>query len=131
MSTGRKIRKQQEEERKSFKPYEGRKKKDMHIRLTKDMLMDEKYQSLSANAKVLYSYMKLWSYGSNEYKTNGTFDYSVELAQKACGLSNKTAVRCFQELVDKGFIARENNAYAQRKVAKWSFSDNWWTGRGI
>lgn len=131
MSTGKKLKKQQEEERKAFKSYEGRKKKEVHIRLTNDMLMHENYKALSANAKVLYNYMKLWAYRSEEHKNKGTFDYSVELATKACNFSNKTAIKCFQELVDKGFIARENNAYAQRKVAKWSFSDNWHTGRGI
>ena len=66
MSTGARLKKKEAEERKKFKPFEGRKPKERHIRLTQDMLNDEVYKSLSNDAKVLYNYMKLWAYGSKE-----------------------------------------------------------------
>ena len=93
MSTSTKLKKQAEKERKEFKPYEGRNKNERHIRLTKDMLMDKVYLSLSCPSRVLYNYMKLWAYGSKEYKDKGTFDYSVSLAMQMCGVSNKTAIK--------------------------------------
>lgn len=125
MSTSRKLEKKLAEERKKFKPFEGRKENERHIRLTNDMLMDKVYLSLSCEARVLYNYMKLWAYGSKEYKDNGTFDYSISLAMKVCGVSNKTAVKAIHELEQKGFIERQNNSKASRQTSKWSFSSKW------
>ena len=125
MSTSTKLKKQAEKERKEFKPYEGRNKNERHIRLTKDMLMDKVYLSLSCPSRVLYNYMKLWAYGSKEYKDNGTFDYSVSLAMQMCGVSNKTAIKCFHELEEKGFIERQNNSKFSKQTSKWKFSSKW------
>lgn len=125
MSTSTKLKKQAEKERKEFKPYEGRNKNERHIRLTKDMLMDKVYLSLSCPSRVLYNYMKLWAYGSKEYKDKGTFDYSVSLAMQMCGVSNKTAIKCFHELEEKGFIERQNNSKFSKQTSKWKFSSKW------
>ena len=125
MSTSTTLKKQAEKERKEFKPYEGRNKNERHIRLTKDMLMDKVYLSLSCPARVLYNYMKLWAYGSKEYKDKGTFDYSVSLAMQMCGVSNKTAIKCFHELEEKGFIERQNNSKFSKQTSKWKFSSKW------
>lgn len=125
MSTNTKLKKQAEKERKEFKPYEGRNKNERHIRLTKDMLMDKVYLSLSCPSRVLYNYMKLWAYGSKEYKDKGTFDYSVSLAMQMCGVSNKTAIKCFHELEEKGFIERQNNSKFSKQTSKWKFSSKW------
>ena len=125
MSTSTKVKKQAEKERKEFKPYEGRNKNERHIRLTKDMLMDKVYLSLSCPSRVLYNYMKLWAYGSKEYKDKGTFDYSVSLAMQMCGVSNKTAIKCFHELEEKGFIERQNNSKFSKQTSKWKFSSKW------
>ena len=125
MSTSTKLKKQAEKERKEFKPYEGRNKNERHIRLTKDMLMDKVYLSLSCPSRVLYNYMKLWAYGSKEYKDKGTFDYSVSLAMQMCGVSNKTAIKCFHELEEKGFIERQNNSKFSKQTSNWKFSSKW------
>ena len=125
MSTSTKLKKQAEKERKEFKPYEGRNKNERHIRLTKDMLMDKVYLSLSCPSRVLYNYMKLWAYGSKEYKDKGTFDYSVSLAMQMCGVSNKTAIKCFHELEEKGVIERQNNSKFSKQTSKWKFSSKW------
>lgn len=125
MSTSAKLKKQAEKEKKEFKPYEGRNKNERHIRLTKDMLMDKVYLSLSCPSRVLYNYMKLWAYGSKEYKDKGTFDYSVSLAMQMCGVSNKTAIKCFHELEEKGFIERQNNSKFSKQTSKWRFSSKW------
>ena len=125
MSTSTKLKKQAKKERKEFKPYEGRNKNERHIRLTKDMLMDKVYLSLSCPSRVLYNYMKLWAYGSKEYKDKGTFDYSVSLAMQMCGVSNKTAIKCFHELEEKGFIERQNNSKFSKQTSKWGFSSKW------
>lgn len=81
-----------------FKEYEGRKSKDIHVRLTKDMLRDEKYLSLKSSAKVLYIYMKLWAKGEIE------FNYAKSLGSNI--LSPSTVVKAIKELLDKGFIER-------------------------
>lgn len=125
MSTNSKLKKQAEKERKAFKSFEGRKKEERHIRLTNDMLMHEKYLSLSCTARVLYNYMKLWAYGSHDYKTKGTFEYTITLAMKVCGVSNKTAIKAFYELENFGFIERQNNSKASRTNTTWAFSDKW------
>ena len=129
MSTRRKLDKKLAEERKKFKPYEGKNESERHIRLTKFMFDSEPYQALSNNAKTLYNYMKLWAYGSNEFKQRNTFDYSVSLAACACRVSKKTAIMCFRELETGGFIERQNNSAASRQVSKWTFSDKWWKAR--
>ena len=125
MSTSTKLKKQAEKERKEFKLYECRNKNERHIRLTKDMLMDKVYLSLSCPSRVLYNYMKLWAYGSKEYKDKGTFDYSVSLAMQMCGVSNKTAIKCFHELEEKGFIERQNSSKFSKQTSKWKFSSKW------
>ena len=125
MSTKSKLEKKLAEERKKFKPFEGRKEKERHIRLTMDMLMDETYMSLSNEAKTLYNYMKLWAYGSKEYKDKGTFDYSTSLAMKVCRVSNKTAIKAMHELEEKGFIERQNNSAYSKETSKWTFSSKW------
>ena len=89
------------------------------------MLMDKVYLSLSCPSRVLYNYMKLWAYGSKEYKDKGTFDYSVSLAMQMCGISNKTAIKCFHELEEKGFIERQNNSKFSKQTSKWRFSSKW------
>jgi hypothetical protein len=127
MGTGQKLKKQQEEEKKNFKPYEGRNKRERHIRLTKDMMTCERYLALSHTAKVLYQYMKLWAYGSKEFKDKETFDYSVSLATKMLNCSNKTAIKAFKELEVSGFIERQNNSAYSKETSKWSFSDKWYS----
>ena len=125
MSTGARLKKKESEERKKFKPFEGRKPKERHIRLTQDMLNDEVYKSLSNDAKVLYNYMKLWAYGSKEYIDSGVFEYSISLAMKACNVSNKTAIKAIHELEEKGFIERQNNSKYSKETSRWSFSSKW------
>lgn len=114
------------EERTNFRPYEGKNKREKHIRLTNSMLTDEKYKALSSDAKVLYNYMKLWAYGSEEYKKFGTFDYSISRVMAIVGVSVKTAVKCVKELEENGFIERMNNSKFSRETSKFKFSDEWW-----
>lgn len=127
MGTGQKLKKQLEEERKDFKPFEGRNKRERHIRLTKDMMTCETYLKISNNAKVLYQYMKLWAYGSKQYKDKQTFDYSVSLAMKVLNCSNKTAINAFKELEKGGFIERQNNSAYSKETSKWAFSNKWYS----
>lgn len=126
MGTGQKLKKQLEEERKDFKPFEGRNKRERHIRLTKDMMTCETYLKISNNAKVLYQYMKLWAYGSKEYKDKQTFDYSVSLVMKVLNCSNKTAINAIKELEKGGFIERQNNSAYSKETSKWAFSNKWY-----
>lgn len=120
-----KLTKKELEERRKFKPYEGPVEYEIHIRLTRSMLMHPSYMKLSSNAKVLYQYMRLWAYSNRDYKTTKMFPYSISRAMQI-GVSNKTATVCLHELESCGFIRRENNSTYTKRTTLWSFSDAWY-----
>ena len=78
-----------------FKTYEGIKQNDKHIRLTESMLTSKPYIALSNSAKVLYSYMKLWACGKDE------FEYPITLCLKF--MSNPTFQTAKVELIHYRF----------------------------
>lgn len=102
-----------------FKTYEGKKPTDRHIRLTKDMMMNESFFKLSANAFKLYSYMKLWASGQE------TFKYSISLSKKL--MSAPTFERAKTELITSGFIEQPNlySARDKRETGEFIFSSKW------
>ena len=104
----------------SFKSYEGVYPDDRHIRLTENMMKADACRSLSGNAFKLYSYMKQWARGRDE------FEFSTTLAAKI-GLSAKSFYRARDELIEKGFIVFENQTGAKYKheTCHFSFSDRW------
>jgi len=101
-----------------FKPYEGSKIKDKHIRLTQDMMLSKAYISLSYSAKVIYSYMKLWACGNIE------FDYSWSLAKNYIG-SNTTYINAKDELIKKGFIECIKTCKCSRYPNRYKLSSQW------
>ena len=101
-----------------FKEYEGKKRIDLHVRLTKDMLMNKNYLDLKSSSKILYMYMKLWAKGEIE------FDYAKSLGSKI--LSPATVVSSIRELVEKGFIERVYFSNGGgRTPNRYKFSDKW------
>ena len=102
-----------------FKSYEGRFPDDKHLRLTKSMLDDPAYKSLSSSAKVLYSYMKMWACGRD------TVIYSVSMAKDF--VSKPTFIKARDELIDKGFLEYTNKHRARdmREAAEYEFSSRW------
>lgn len=102
-----------------FKPYEGRYPDDKHLRLTKDMLLDPAYISLSASAKTLYSYMKLWACGRD------TVVYAASVAKDI--MARQTFVNARDELVEAGFIEYLNkySARDKKEAAEYAFSSQW------
>lgn len=101
-----------------FKPYEGRKEYDKHIRITKDMMLSEVYMNLSYSSKMVYNFMKLWSCGKLEFK------YSWSLASKYIG-SNVTYIKAKDELIEKGFIECIRTAKCSRHPNMYRFIHNW------
>ncbi len=101
-----------------FYPHEGRKIKDKHIRLTFDMMMSKNYLSLSASAKEVYSYMKLWACGNIEV------DYSWKLASKYIG-GNNTYLKAKDELIKKGFIQCVRTSKCSRLPNRYKFVSDW------
>ena len=100
-----------------FKSYEGKKSNDKHIRLTADMMTNQKFLDLSNSSKVLYMYMKLWALGNEE------FEYAETLSNKF--MSKVTFYKARDELIDKGFIKLiATNKFAHIKN-KYKFSSNW------
>lgn len=101
-----------------FYPYEGRKIKDKHIRVTEDMMLHSNYLKLSASAKVVYSYMKLWACGDIE------FDYPISLALKYT--SKNTFLRAKEELIENGFIEVVYISKLGNISNRYKFSTNWY-----
>lgn len=101
-----------------FKNYEGKKIKDKHIRLTKDMMMNEKFINLTPSTIKIYIYMKLWANGEIE------FDYSKSLGSNI--VSPMTFSKAIKELIEKGFIERIYFSNGGgHKPNRYKFSDNW------
>lgn len=106
-----------------FKPYEGAKPVDRHIRLTHDMLMSKACLSLSANAFRAYSYMKLVACG----KPTFTFAISCAVGKNKIIKSKTTFLKARDELIKKGFIDYINmtSAKYKRETAEYMFTDSW------
>lgn len=102
-----------------FKPYEGRRPEDKHLRMTRDMLTDPVYMGLSSSAKVLYQYMKLWAIGQD------TVQYAASMTRDI--MDSKTHRKARDELVEKGFIDYTNGHRAKylRETAEYEFSSRW------
>lgn len=101
-----------------FKDYEGKKTKDKHIRLTKDMLDSKAFRSLKPSTIKVYLYMKLWANGKVE------FDYAKSLGSKI--VSSTTFLNSVKELIDYGFIERVYFSNGGgHKANRYRFSNKW------
>ncbi|MBR0491856.1 MAG: hypothetical protein IJJ82_07455 [Clostridia bacterium] len=101
-----------------FKPYEGRKTKDKHIRLTKNMMDSKVFRSLKPCTIIVYMYMKLWANGQLE------FDYSKSLGSNV--VAPATFSSAVRELENKGFIDRVYfSTGGGHKPNRYKFSDRW------
>lgn len=100
-----------------FKSYEGKKQKDKHIRLTKNMLDNENFKSLKASSIVLYLYMKMWASGEEE------FNYAISLGENI--MSRKTVISSIKELIQKGFIEKTAIYNKSHKPNTYRFSNKW------
>lgn len=102
-----------------FKPYEGQKSKDKHVRITNSMLTHKKYIELTYSAQVLYIYMKAWSCGNQE------FEYSWSLAKKIIK-SNRTYISSKNELIEAGFIECIRTCKCSKFPNKYRFVNSWY-----
>lgn len=101
-----------------FKSYEGKKTKDKHIRLTKNMMDNKKFIHLKPSSIKVYMYMKLWACGEQEV------DYSKSLGTKV--VSPGTFSTAIKELIENGFIERVYFSNGGgHKPNRYRFSDNW------
>lgn len=101
-----------------FKSYEGKKSKDKHIRLTKNMLDNKNFKKLNAKTVLVYIYMKLWANGENE------FDYAKSLGSNV--VSPATFTKAVKQLIENGFIERVYFSNGGgHKANRYKFSDKW------
>lgn len=103
-----------------FHDYEGRKLKDKHIRLTKDMMITTVYIKLSSSAKILYNYMKLWACGKLEYEYSWSLVKKIKLFN-----SNTTYIKAKDELIKSGFIECIRTSKCSRLPNKYKFVSDW------
>ena len=71
--------------------------KEPYVAITKSMMLSESWSNLTYSSKIIYMYMKLWSYGRQE------FSFSYKLANNIVG-SNSTFKKSIEELIKNGFI---------------------------
>lgn len=102
-----------------FMPYEGKKAKDRHIRLTKHMMGHESYINLNYSSQKLYNYMKLWASGRKE------IEYSWSQANKIMG-GKSTFKKAKTELENKGFIKCIRTSKCSRYPNKYRFISDWY-----
>ena len=87
-------------------------KEPRHIRLYHSIMDTEAYRHLSGNAaKVLLSLVR-----NDNGQRNGAIAYSYRKAADDNGISPRTALRCLDELEDKGFIVCTQRGAFSRKV---------------
>ena len=105
---------------KTFKDYECNTSdlKDNYCILTKSMLTNENYLSLTNSSKILYIYMKLWSIG------NKTFQFSYNLATNIIK-NRKTIYNSLNELEQKGFIEVISKSKQVGFGTKYCLSNKW------
>ena len=101
-----------------FHEYEGIKRKDKHIRITKSMMDSKAFHNLKPSSILIYMYMKLWSNGENE------FDYSKSLGSRI--VSPMTFSTAIKELIENGFIERVYFSNGGgHKSNRYKFSKKW------
>lgn len=104
---------------KMFHLYENPTPEDLcYIRITKRMIMDDKFISLSNSSKVLYIYMRMWGYPKPEV------DYAISLSKPY--MSKNTFLKSIIELEKKGFIDIVFSNKFSHRPNRYKFSDRWW-----
>ena len=72
------------------------------VSLTERMLASPAWQALDGNSRALYVELARRYRGPNS--NNGKIPYSVREAAKALNVGRSTAQRCFEQLIELGFI---------------------------
>jgi len=103
-----------------FRPFEGRKPNDRHVRITEDMLKSEAWRKLKPTSIVLYLAIKMRYDGKNQDEIK--FPYSE--AEKL-GLSTETVKRCFAELIEYKFIEVMSCGKFSRTTNIYKLSSKW------
>lgn len=93
-------------------------KDDIYIRLTKRLMMDKKFITLSNSAKVLYVYMRMWAYPKKQ------FNYTIGTSKLL--MSKNTFLKCINELEKSGFINVLYRNKLSHQMNVYEFSDRWY-----
>lgn len=93
--------------------------KEPYISLTKSMLNSENWLSLNYSSQIVYIYMKMWSYGRQEFK----FSYSLALNFIK---SRTTFKKSIDELVKNGFIEITKISRTPGIGTIYKFSNKWY-----
>jgi len=93
--------------------------KEPYVCLTKSMLESEKWHLLGYPAQTIYVYMKLWSYGRQQ------FQFSYRLALNVFK-SYATFKKAIDELITNGFIEIIRISRTPGIGTIYKFSDKWY-----
>lgn len=93
--------------------------KEPYVCITKSMLTSEKWKLLGYPAKTIYLYMKLWSYGRQE------FEFSYRLALNVFK-SYSTFKKAIDELTKNGFIEITRISRTPGIGTRYKFTNKWY-----
>lgn len=99
--------------------------KGAYVALREYMLASPAWQSLDSNSRCLYVELSRRYKGPNS--TNGKIPYSDREAAKALHIGKSTADRCFDALIDRGFIrvARDSGFnIGGRRAREWLLTEH-------
>lgn len=94
--------------------------KEPYVCITKSMLTSESWKNLGYPSKTIYLYMKLWSYGRQE------FEFSYRLALNVFK-SYSTFKKAIDELVKYGFLEITRISRTPGVGTKYKFSNKWYS----
>lgn len=93
--------------------------KERYVSFTQSLLLSERWLNLKPSSRELYQYMKLWSYGKQE------FEFSYTLALKI--VSSKSTIKTsIDDLVKNGFIEIIKCSKRPGIGTTYKFSSNWY-----
>lgn len=93
--------------------------KEPYVCITKSMMTNERWLNLNYSSQIIYIYMKLWSYGRQE------FSFSYTLALNIIK-SRSTFKKSVDELVNNGFIEITKISKTPGIGTLYKFSDKWY-----
>lgn len=100
------------------------------IQIPNDILLSPAFCSLTANAKMLYIYMRMWAVKANQ-DSRFCFPFFLVTEHQPQIMSQRTFYRARDELIKAGFIEQTNahktarNTSERERTAEYAFSGKW------
>jgi hypothetical protein len=104
----------------NFRLFEGKKITERHVRITESMIASEAWMELKATSVKLYISLKLRYNGANQEGIE--FPHSEV---EKIGISKDCIKKCFDDLIEHGFIECVHQGRFSRTPNKYKLSNKW------